>query len=89
MKFKLSINGKVKYSKGEQAAFNALGAKAQTSTDLLKKLYPRSQPINCRKTLIGTLRSLQLKIVANREKFRLAKGKLSGPHAMEFWLEAK
>jgi hypothetical protein len=91
VKFKLKIDGKVKYSKGEQAAFKVLSATPRSSTMMLEKIYTKTtdEPFNSRKILIGTLKSLRRKILANREPFKLCNSERNGPHAMEFWLEAK
>ncbi|HEX2558396.1 MAG TPA: hypothetical protein VHK86_08765 [Nitrososphaera sp.] len=88
MKFRL--NGtKVKYSKGEQNVFSAIGAKAKTSTQILEKVYPDGVPLNGRKIVIGMIKSLKKKMTINKEPFKLCNSELSGPHAMEFWLEGK
>jgi hypothetical protein len=89
VKFKLKTDGKVKYSKGELAAFKALTEKARSSTIIVKKVYPKEVPYNGRKIMIGMLASLRRKMAANREPFKLMSTKRSGPHAMEFWLEGK
>lgn len=90
MKFKLKIDGKVKYSKGEQAAFKALGDKARTSTIMLEKFYPdKVMPENGRKIMIGMIKSLRHKMQMNREPFKLCSSERKGPHPMEFWLEGK
>lgn len=89
MKFKLKIDGKVKYSKGEQAAFKALGEKARSSTAMLEKVYDGEVPDNGRKIMIGMLKSLRRKIATNREPFKLCNTERQGPHPMEFWLEGK
>lgn len=92
MKFKLKVDGKVKYSNGEQAAFKALSEKPKSSTAILEKVYPDGKgdmPYNGRKILIGTLKSLKRKLLTNKEPFKLCNSERNGPHAMEFWLEAK
>lgn len=91
MKFKLKIDGKVKYSKGEVAAFKVLSTTPRSSTMILEKVYPKTGPayFNGRKILIGTLKSLRRKIQTNREPFKLASSERNGPHPMEFWLEEK
>lgn len=92
MKFKLKTEGgKVKYSKGEKAAFMTLSAKPCSTTKMLEKIYAKNknEPLNSRKILIGTLNSLRRKLTINREPFKLCNSERNGPHAMEFWLEAK
>lgn len=91
MKFKLKIDGKVKYSNGEIAVFKALSAKALSSTDIMDKIYytKNDVPHNGRKILIGQITSLRRKIQTNREPFKLSSTKRRGPHPMEFWLEGK
>lgn len=90
MKFKLKTDGKVKYSKGEQAAFKALAEKPRSSTDMLPKFYPdKVMPYNGRKILIGMIKSLRAKMLANKEPFKLCNTERQGPHAMQFWLEGK
>ena len=89
MKFKLKTDAKVKYSKGELAAFKALSDKARSSTIIVEKVYPADVPYNGRKIVIGMLKSLQRKMVANKEPFKLVSSERSGPHPIEFWLEGK
>ena len=91
MKFKLKIDGKVKYSRGEQACFKALGAKPRSSTDVVNAVYKTSKevPYNGRKIVIGMLASLRRKMLANKEPFKLMNTERQGPHPIEFWLEKK
>lgn len=90
MKFKLKVDGKVKYSNSEQKAFNSLIAKPRSSTDIMKLFYGKiTTPYNGRKIVIGVLASLHRKMTANREPFKLMRTERSGPHPMEFWLEGK
>lgn len=88
MKFRLT-GTKVKYSKSEQNIFSILGAKAKSSTDIIAKVYPKGVPLNGRKIVIGAIKSLKKKMAINKEPFKLCNSELNGPHAMEFWLEAK
>ena len=89
MKFKLKTECKIKYSKGEQAAFKALSGTPRSSTVIIEKVYPKDVPYNARKIVIGTIKSLQRKMLANKEPFKLLNTERSGPNAMEFWLEGK
>lgn len=89
MKFKLKTECKFKYSKGEQAAFKALSDKPRTSTAMLGKVYPTDVPYNGRKIMIGMLKSLKRKMLANKEPFKLCNTDRSGPIPIEFWLEGK
>ena len=84
--FSLGGNGG-KYSKGERRIFALLSGKKVSSTDIVARHYGTDEPINGRRIVIGTLSSLRRKIAANNEPFRLMSTELSGPHAMEFWLE--
>lgn len=87
MKFKLKIETKVKYSKGEQAAFKALSATPRSSTIIMEKVYPDEVPNNGRKIVIIMLGSLRKKMLLNKEPFKLVSSPRSGPHAMLFHLE--
>lgn len=89
MKFKLKTEGKVKYSKGEQASFKALSTKPRSSNDIVKVMHGEDAPFNGRKILIVMIKSLRRKMLANKEPFKIVSSKRNGPHAMEFWLEAK
>lgn len=89
MKFKLKTEGKVKYSKGEIACFKALSTTPRSTTVMLSKIYPKDVPYNGRKIMIGTIKSLRRKMLANKELFKLHNTERSGPHPMEFWLEGK
>lgn len=89
VKFKLKIDGKVRYSKNEQALFKALTVKPRSSSVLLDKVYGENIPYNGRKIIIGVIASLRSKFAANKEPFKLVSSERSGPHPMEFWLEAK
>lgn len=89
MKFKLKTEGKVKYSKGEQATFKALSDKPRSSTAILGKIYPDEIPYTGRKVMIVMLQSLRRKMLINKEPFKLVNSKRAGPHPMEFWLEGK
>lgn len=90
-KFKLKIDGKVKYSNGEQAAFKALSDKPRSSTVIIDKVYSNTtnEPYNSRKIIIGVLKSLRAKMLANKEPFKLLSTERSGPNPMSFWLEGK
>lgn len=89
MKFKLKSDGKFKYSSSEQTAFSALGIKPRSSTDIVEKFYSGKVPYNGRKIVIGMLKSLRRKMLANKESFKLCNSDRAGPHAMDFWLEGK
>ena len=89
MKFKLKTEGKIKYSKGELAAFKVLTDKPRSSTMMLGKIYPDGVPHNGRKIVIGMLKSLRSKMLANKEPFKLCNTERSGPNPQEFWLEGK
>ena len=89
MKFKLAVSGKVKYSNGEQNVFKTLSVKPQSSTDMLKKIYPRNKPLNGRKIMIGMIKSLVRKTAINKEPFKICQTDRNGPHAAEFWLEGR
>jgi hypothetical protein len=90
VKFKLKIDGKVKYSNGEQAAFKALSVKPRSSTDVMKVVYSAKEaPYNGRKIVIGMLASLRKKMLANKEPFKLLSTERRGPWPIEFWLEGK
>jgi hypothetical protein len=79
---------KVRYSPKERRIFAALphdGTRIN-SRALTSRLYGREVPFNGRVIVVGTVRSLQRKMIINEEKVIIHSTPQSGPFPIEFWV---
>lgn len=79
-----------KYSPGERKIFAILSRVPVSTISIAEARWQNGDaPVNSRHVIIGAIRSLQRKIEANREPFRIAGTRRLGPKPMSFWLEPR
>lgn len=90
----VKATNKIGYSPGERKVLELLpeaGSGQATSTEITQKFYGGNGriPFHGRKIVMGLIRSAEKKAKHNKEAFRIAATKRSGPHAISFWIERK
>lgn len=82
----------IKLSEREQELLDLLppNGERKTTTELVEAFYGRSQPINARQIVNDRLRTIGVKLSANRALgFTLRKSKRRGPAPIEYWKVAR
>lgn len=87
--FRLTSDGRVKYSKLESRAFAALSADPIDTKELAKRLYGGNAPYHSVGAARSTVQNLIKKIDFNQEPFRVMKSAARGPHPMDWWVERR
>lgn len=89
--FKLSSNATIRYTPREQKLFRIIARRKLINTlEVMEKLYTNGDetPFWARQSALQAIGSLQRKIEANAEPFRLVKSKpKGGPHPAQFAIE--
>jgi hypothetical protein len=83
---------KLRYSEAEQKLLDLIptNGKMITTEELAAKRYSREEvPFNSRAIVLATLTQLIRKVDANRENFKIRKGKRRGPMPSEIWVERR
>lgn len=78
MDFRLSEDGKVRYSPMERRIFTMLNSKPASSIELTSRYYGRAIPFNGRNIMGATLRRLSDKVNFNRERFKVVRSRRAG-----------
>lgn len=87
----LNIMKYTKYSVSEKRLFEFILDRYPTSSEeLTRKFYGKNAvPFHSRKIIIGMITSIQRKMDANKEPFRLVKSDPRGPYPINVWLEPR
>jgi hypothetical protein len=83
---------KLRYSEAEQKLLDLIptNGKMITTEELALKRYSHEEvPFNSRAIVLATLTQLIRKVDANRENFKIRKGKRRGPMPSEIWVEKR